>query len=225
MLHVELADSDGTVVPNGVRNVMSIVTCRSNILRGARELSKRRPTEALYNYLGGATGSWRVTDVTTRSGLPLKPVTHIEIVNGSLDQPPPGTSWVLRGVVSTTRYVMREEPDESKQPALNRTEAACAALIPIRKSRNWWALAQDERREILESRSQHIATEMRFLPAIARRFQHGRDLGEQFDFVTWFEYAPQDSAVFDDLVSALRATEEWQYVEREIDIRLVRTAS
>ena len=52
---------------------------------------------------------------------------------------------------------------------------------------------------------------------------HGRDLGEQFDFVTWFEYAPRDSAVFDDLLAALRGTEEWKYIEREIDIRLERT--
>jgi chlorite dismutase len=178
---------------------MSVITCRSNILRGARELSKRRPMEALYNYLGGTTGSWRVTDIATRSGQPLKPVTHIGIVNGPLERLPAGTAWVLRGVVSNTRYVMREERDllQSRQPPLNRTEATCAALIPIRKSPQWWSLAQDERREILETRSRHIATGLRFLPAIARLLQHGRDLGEQFDFVTWFEYAPQDSAAFD----------------------------
>ena len=205
---------------------MSVITCRSNVLRGVRELSKRRPMEALYNYLGGATGSWRVTDVTTRSGPPLKHVTHIEVVNGPLDRLPSGTAWVLRGVISNTRYVTREERGqlELKQPALNRAEASCAALIPIRKSPQWWSLAQDERREILEERSRHIATGLRFLPAIARRLQHGRDLGEQFDFVTWFEYAPCDSAAFDELVSVLRATEEWHYVERECDIRLVRSS-
>lgn len=183
--------------------------------------------EALYNYLGGSTGDWCVTEITTRSGPPLKPVTHVAVANGPLDRPPAGTAWILRGVVSNTRYVTREERDElqSRQPPLNRTEATCAALIPIRKSAHWWAMAQDERREILETRSQHIATGLRFLPAIARRLQHGRDLGEQFDFVTWFEYAPRDSAVFDDLVSALRTTEEWRFVEREIDIRLVRTSS
>jgi len=30
------------------------------------------------------------------------------------------------------------------------------------------------------------------------------------------------AAVFDELVERLRATEEWAYVEREADIRLVR---
>jgi hypothetical protein len=63
---------------------------------------------------------------------------------------------------------------------------------------------------------------LRYLPAIARRLHHSRDLGEPFDFLTWFEFAPQDEPAFDDLLAALRATEEWNYVEREVDIRLER---
>jgi hypothetical protein len=35
-----------------------------------------------------------------------------------------------------------------------------------------------------------------------------------------FEYAPQDEALFEDMVAKLRATEEWRYVEREVDVRL-----
>ena len=203
---------------------MSVITCRSNVLRGARQLAKRRPMEALYNYLGGSTGAWRVTEVTTRSGAPLKPVSHIDVVNGPLDHLPLRTAWVLKGVISNTRYVTHEErgPLESKPPTLNRSEATCAALIPIRKSAEWWSLAQDERRDILESRSRHIETGLRFLPAIARRLAHGRDLGEQFDFVTWFEYAPCNAVAFDELVQGLRSTEEWRYIEREVDLRLVR---
>jgi len=46
-------------------------------------------------------------------------------------------------------------------------------------------------------------------------------LGEPFDFLTWFEYAPADAEVFEELVGTLRETEEWTYVEREVDIRLV----
>jgi hypothetical protein len=84
-------------------------------------------------------------------------------------------------------------------------------------------MAQDERRAILEERSAHIATGRRYLPAIARRLYQSRDLGEPFDFVTWFEYAPADAEMFEDLTSQLRRTEEWQYVEREVDIRLQRS--
>ena len=36
------------------------------------------------------------------------------------------------------------------------------------------------------------------------------------------EYEEEDSEVFDTLVSRLRATEEWGYVESEVDIRLVK---
>ncbi len=56
------------------------------------------------------------------------------------------------------------------------------------------------------------------------KLHHCRDLGtdEPFDFLTWFEYATQDSAAFEKLATALRSTIEWTYVEREVDIRLVR---
>lgn len=95
-------------------------------------------------------------------------------------------------------------------------------MIPIRKSEAWWNLAQDERRAILEARSQHIAVGLRYLPAVARRLSHSRELGEPFDFLTWFEYAPVHAEPFDELVHALRSSEEWNYVEREVDIRLRR---
>ena len=61
-----------------------------------------------------------------------------------------------------------------------------------------------------------------YLPAVARRLYHGRDLGEPFDFLTWFEYAPHDTDAFEALVAKLRETTEWAFVEREVDIRLVR---
>jgi len=52
--------------------------------------------------------------------------------------------------------------------------------------------------------------------AIAPRPGHGRE----FDFLTWFEFAPADAGAFEELVGRLRATEEWSYVDREVDIRL-----
>ena len=64
----------------------------------------------------------------------------------------------------------------------------------------------------------------RYLPAIARPLVHGRDLGAEFDFLTWFEFAEKDRGPFDELVQALRVTEEWKYVEREVEVRLVRAS-
>jgi carbamoyl-phosphate synthase large subunit len=75
---------------------------------------------------------------------------------------------------------------------------------------------------ILEEQSRHIGIGLEYLPAVARRLHHSRELGEPFDFITWFEYAPKDVASFEELVRRLRATDEWHYVERQVDIRLRR---
>ena len=148
---------------------------------------------------------------------------RLRVLEGGEPSRPLGASWVLRGVTSNERYVNRTERRAlaAKEEPLGRPEATCAALIPITKSEGWWALTQDERREIFEERSRHIATGLEYLPRIARRLHHGRDLGEPFDFLTWFEYAPEHAQAFEELVGRLRDTPEWAYVEREIDIRLV----
>ncbi len=171
-------------------------------------------------FIGGDSGGWRLTGTPFRIGEPLPAVGRIAMVEGRVA----GGIWKLRGVTSNARYVNRAERDtlRAAQAGLGRPEATCAALIPIAKSPAWWELAQDERRAIFEDRSQHVAATLRFLPAIARRLHHSRDLGEPFDFLTWFEYAPEHAAMFDELVGLLRATEEWQYVIREVDLRLER---
>lgn len=83
----------------------------------------------------------------------------------------------------------------------------------------WWELPQDERRAIFEETSHHTAIGMEFLPAVARRLYHCRDIGEPFD-LTWFEYAPEHASAFDELLNRLRVTREWDFVEREVEIRL-----
>jgi chlorite dismutase len=131
---------------------------------------------------------------------------------------------MLRGVAGHVRYTERPEKTalDAVSPPLGRPEATRASLIPIRKNPAWWALTQEERRAIFEDRSRHVSDTMKYLPRIARRLYHARDLGEQFDFLTWFEYAPEDAAAFDELVQTLRSREEWTFVEREVDIRLSR---
>jgi hypothetical protein len=66
------------------------------------------------------------------------------------------------------------------------------------------------------------AQQVKYLPAVSRRLHHGHDLGEPFDFLTWFEYSPEDANAFEGLVRRLRQTAEWRYVDREVDIRLSR---
>jgi hypothetical protein len=178
----------------------------------------------LFTFAGGSAGSWRVTRLSSVRGEGLPSAQRLAVLEGVDGSGSAGAAWVLRGVTSHERYVTRAELEAltARQPGLGRPEATEAALIPIRKSAEWWALTQDERRAIFEERSRHIATGLEYLPGVARRLHHGRDLGEPFDFLTWFEFAPQDTESFEDLVGRLRATEEWSYVEREVDIRLTR---
>lgn len=176
-------------------------------------------------FVGGAEGPWRVERLDAVTGPALQGVERVRVVQGPAATGSfAGSAWVLRGAASYERYVRRVEHDDlaARSPELGRPEATRAALIPISKSSAWWALPQDERREIFEERSHHIATGLGYLPAIARRLHHGRDLGEPFDFLTWFEYASADADAFEDLVARLRRIEHWRYVTREVDIRLVR---
>jgi len=180
-------------------------------------------TSLIRMFVGGTTGRWQVERISAIRGPALTPVPRLAIFDGDRTRLAEDGAWLLRGVTSYERYVHRAERSAlvSRQPDLNRPNAACAALIPIKKSPIWWELTQDERRMIFEERSHHISIGLRYLPAIARRLYQSHDLGEPFDFLTWFEYAPADAEVFEELVGTLRETEERTYVEREIDIRLV----
>jgi hypothetical protein len=178
-------------------------------------------------FRGDSSGAWRVTALSPVSGETLPPVPFLTVMQGAavaLPLPPAPGSWRLAGTASHVRYVERREKTAlvAVQAGLGRREATRAALIPIRKNAAWWDLTQEERRRIFEDKSRHIADSMKYLPAIARQLYHSRDLGEPFDFLTWFEFAPADAEAFEQLVGTLRSTEEWSYVEREVDVRLER---
>ena len=177
-----------------------------------------------WSFVGGRRGPWKVTQMSAFRGAPLEAVERIEIINGHPPTPGESNQWSLQGFTSNVRYATGDEIKTLKniQPALGRPEATCAALIPIKKNEQWWDLAQDARRAIFEETSQHNAIGLTYLPAIARRLHHSRDLGEPFDFLTWFEFAPEHIPSFNELLAKLRATKEWSYVEREVDIRLTR---
>ncbi|MGI8425011.1 MAG: chlorite dismutase family protein [Actinomycetota bacterium] len=174
------------------------------------------------SFVGSHLGPWIVERIEAVRGEGLPGAERVAVAESESPSMLPPPAWVLCGVTGHERYVTRPEHEAlvALQPPLGRPEATSAALIPIRKSDEWWSFAQDERREIFEERSSHIASSLKYLPAVARRLHHSRELGEEFDFLTWFEYAPQESNGFEELAAALRETEEWSYVEREVDIRL-----
>lgn len=175
---------------------------------------------------GGSSGAWKVITFDTIKGEALTPVTFLDAhtTHTIAHKTHEAATWILRGTNNHTRYSKRIEVDAMKaqQEGLGRAHATHGALIPIRKNAAWWNMAQDERRRIFEEESQHIAISMEYLPAIARRLYHSRDLGEPFDFLTWFEFAPEHESAFNALVAKLRASREWEFVDREIDIRLIK---
>ena len=178
-----------------------------------------------FHFIGGNKGKWRILKMEAVVGDSLPLASHLDITQKPALQASDTNaevSWVLSAFTSNHRYTYREEKDKlvAVQAGLGRAEATCAALIPIRKTEAWWALAQDERQEIFTARSQHTAVGLKYLPAIARKLYHCRDLGQPFDFLTWFEYAPEYATAFEELVVALRSTHEWQYIDREVDFRL-----
>jgi chlorite dismutase len=179
----------------------------------------------LFAFVGGDIGPWRIVRIETIVGEPLLEAKRLNVVSGSKMQLETNAPWVLRGITSNERYVKRGEKSEivAKQQGLARPEATCAALIPIRKNAAWWELTQDERLSVFE-KSKHIQIGLKYLPAVARRLHHCRDLSENepFDFLNWFEYAPIHELEFNRMLSELRASEERQYIDREVDIRLMR---
>src|SRR5712692_4624943 len=181
-------------------------------------------TALLHTFVGGTAGRWQVERIRVIVGQALPSVPLLSIFEGNQATTLEGSSWLLRGITSYERYVHKMERSAFvvQQAELDRLEATRAALIPLKKSTAWWELAQDERRAIFEERSHHITIGLNYASMIARRLYHGFDLGEPFDFLTWFEYASTDANAFEELVGKLRETEEWTYVEREVDIRLAR---
>lgn len=179
-------------------------------------------------FQAGARGAWRIERIAPVIGEDLPPAGHLAVghlaVTEGAGTAEPGALWSLRGTTSNTRYATRSEVQTlaRRQEGLGRPAATRAALIPIRKTEAWWSMAQDERRAVFEEQSRHIRIGLDTLPGVARRLHHARELGEPFDFLTWFEYAPEHADAFETMVARLRDTPEWRYVDREVDIRLVR---
>ncbi|TCU13999.1 chlorite dismutase family protein [Rhizobium sullae] len=173
-------------------------------------------------FVAGESGQWQVEATHAIAGNGLDVAPRLSVMDTNQVILPAHAAWVLRGTAGSARYTNRVELDRlgERQPPLGRAKACLAVLIPIRKSDLWWSLAQDERRAIIQERSAHFQIGMDYLPAVARRLYHSRDLDEPFDFLTWFEFAEESAPQFDAMLLRLRATEEWRYVEREVEIRL-----
>jgi hypothetical protein len=175
-------------------------------------------------FVAGVEGSWSIDRIIAVIGEPLASASRLARIERASFVQPADATWTLCGVRSHDRYVTRSEKERlaAVQEGLDRPSSTRAVLIPIRKSAAWWAMAQDERRAIFEEQSRHVALGLQVLPAVARRLYHCRELGGEFDFLTWFEFAPAAEGAFDELVRQLRASPEWRFVDREVELRLSR---
>jgi hypothetical protein len=153
-------------------------------------------TTNTFDFIGGDIGEWKVIGMNSVCGLPLETVKYIDILP-NLANNLNKSVWTLTGFTSNVRYAEKDEREKliAVQSDLGRPLATYAALIPIRKTESRWIMAQDERRKIFEAKSHHTETGLKYLPAIPRRLYHCRDIGQPFDFLTWFEYAPNDSQI------------------------------
>ncbi len=178
------------------------------------------------SFIGSNEGNWLVRSTSAIKGSDFPIAERMLRIDNELNhwKVEKQVQWQLNGFNSNMRYTNRNERKElDKTPSiLNLPENNFAALIPIKKNDEWWQLTQDERRNIFEEQSAHIGFSLKYLDKISRKLYHSRDLGEPFDFLTWFEFKETDESLFNELTDYLRYTPEWNYVISEIDIRLER---
>ena len=133
------------------------------------------------------------------------------------------------GVAQHSHYTSnqhRELLDRTSLPELTASENTIAVLIPIRKSEEWWRLAQDQRQAYFEKTGSwegHTAIGLKFADRIFRRLYHSRYLGMQldYDFLTYFEFEEKYQRDFGALLSQLRDTRlnpEWKFVDKEFEV-------
>jgi chlorite dismutase len=83
-----------------------------------------------------------------------------------------------------------------------------AAVIPIRKSADWWALDQDSRAAMMK---EHTQASLPYHKTVKRKLYHSTGL-DDIDFITYFETSKLED--FHGLILAQERVKEFQYVRR-----------
>jgi hypothetical protein len=143
---------------------------------------------------------------------------------------PGGLALPSAPFVGVTQHVLYTSANARN--ALSRVSRAesgpCAVLIPITKSAQWWALAQDERQAFLRASAPgHVDIGLEYAGEIYRRLYHARMLpGSAWDFLTYFEFPMEAAGRFKELLARLRDVRqnpEWSFVEREVEIWMTKS--
>jgi hypothetical protein len=139
------------------------------------------------------------------------------------------------GVTQNLHYTsdaQRQELVKRARPELEPSEDTLAVLIPIRKSEEWWKLAQDQRQAYFhksDNREGHTAIGAKYVDRVFRKLYHSRYLNAvlDYDFLTYFEFKDTYKNDFKTLLAELRDTNgnpEWNYVNREFEIWMTKVA-
>jgi hypothetical protein len=102
-------------------------------------------------FIAGNDGEWRVDTIRAMKGADLFSASYLRVTDDIRALAPASEASMLGGVRSNLLYTTKIERDRllKVQPLLDRSDASCAALIPIKKSGFWWSLAQDKWRQSL----------------------------------------------------------------------------
>ncbi len=159
-------------------------------------------------FVAGFDGRWMLEGMSAPVGDPLPPAARLAVVEGPEAETADGR-WVLRGVVSG-----QGEDARADQLPLGRPEARCAVLLAVRMTPEWWERAEEDRRA--------LSATIEHGPAISRRIHRALDRDAPFDVLTWFEFPPDQQPEVNDMLTGLRESHEWPFVERAVQIRLIR---
>ena len=142
---------------------------------------------------------------------------------------PSGSSVIqFHGVTQHLHYTSDAQRQELERSIseLEPSDHTTAVLIPIRKSEEWWKLAQDQRQAYFQKTDTsegHTAIGLKYVDRVFRKLYHSRYLNAvlDYDFLTYFEFKDVYEKDFRTLLAELRDTRgnpEWTYVNREFEI-------
>jgi hypothetical protein len=136
----------------------------------------------------------------------------------------------LEGVERTARYTSAEMDDFANRPAAPRRSgrhAAHAIILPLSKTAAWWAMPAMERQTFFYPHIDgdmgcqvpgHAKAAEQGIHSVFRRLYHNPDGYQrpgEYDFITYFECAPEHVETFDRIHRALKDTSqnpEWRFV-------------
>jgi chlorite dismutase len=118
------------------------------------------------------------------------------------------SATVLHGLTKKANYVPGF-PDKMKADLKAPSESGpYAAVIPIRKDADWWALPQDQRLAMMQ---EHTEAALPYHKTVKRKLYHSTGL-DDFDFITYFETAKLED--LHSLILALSKVKEARHNKR-----------